>query len=130
MENFETKNISFDYESLRQEIADLKAAEMAKKEKGSKDYNPHFDNIEPAVLTGEDLNIYKEYKDGTLTLERFLEYQKKFHGVDNEKDPRINFMAWIGNATTAPEWIKKWYPEVYEKYFEKKNKKKGGVPPH
>jgi len=123
MENIETKNFSPDlpdYEFLRQEIADLKVGEMLKKEKDKMNYNPHFDNIDPAVLTTQDLNIYKEYKEGTLSLEKFLDYKKNFRGIENEDDPRLNFMAWLNNGTSAPEWIKKWYPEVYKSHFEGK----------
>jgi len=44
-----------------------------------------------------NLNIYKEYKEGTLTLEKFLDYKEIFRKIENEDDPRLNFMAWLAN---------------------------------
>jgi len=116
------KNKEIDYEFLRQEIADLKTGEMLKKEKNPMNYNPHFDNIDPAVLTAQDLSIYKEYKEETLTLEKFFDYRKTFRKIEDEDNPRLNFMAWLNNRTSEPEWIKKWYPEVYKAHFEGKIK--------
>ncbi len=127
MENFETKNLS-DYEPLRQEIAVLKAEEMAKKEKDPKNYNPHFDDISPDDLTTHGLDIYKEYKDGTLNLEKFLEYQKSFRGIENGHDPNLNFMAWLANKTSTREWIKKWQPEIYKAHFENKDRQQENAP--
>jgi len=121
----EINPIPFDYEVLRQEITDLKAEEMAKKAKrqAGENYDPHFDRIESTALTLEDLEIYKEYKEGTLTLEKFLQYKKALEEIENKNDPRLCFMAWLANATSAIEWIKKWHLEIYKKHFEGKNKK-------
>jgi hypothetical protein len=107
MENFESKEKQINFEKLRQEIADLKTVELKKKEE-KKQYNPHFDNIEPGVLTEEDLDKYQKYLDGTLTKEEFLQYQSNFRGVEDENDPRLNFMAWLTNKITTREWLKKW----------------------
>jgi len=124
MENIETQEFipELDYEASRQEIANLKAEEMAKKEKDPLNYNPHFDDINPDDLGTRALDIYKEYKDGTLSLEKFLEYQKSFQGIENIHDSNFNFMAYMANKTSTREWIKKWQPEIYKKHFEHRDK--------
>ena len=55
------------------------------------------DNLNLYIVDSLNLNIYKEYKEGTLTLEKFLDYKEIFRKIENEDDPRLNFMAWLAN---------------------------------
>ena len=51
--NLESQKQEIDYEALRQEIAALKKAELDKP--AGEYHNPHFDEIDPALLIVDDL---------------------------------------------------------------------------
>jgi len=64
-------------ELFREKIAMIKAIEMAKKKKSKgKDYNPHFDDINPEDLTEDDCEIYKKFEDGSMASEDLEKYRK------------------------------------------------------
>ncbi len=111
MESFEQKKTELDI--FREEIAEMKKIEMEKKEQQEK-YNPHFNEIEPNTLIEEDLDIYKKCSTGSLKKEEFLKYQSQFREIKDNKDPRFNFMAWLGNKLNTLEWYKRWNPEFYK----------------
>jgi len=71
-------------ELFREKIAMIKAIEMAKKKKSKgKDYNPHFDDINPEDLTEDDCEIYKKFEDGSMASEDLEKYRKSvFSKID------------------------------------------------
>lgn len=101
------------YEKLRQEIAEVQEFELNNKKNGFK-YNPHFDGIKPEELTNEDLEIFKRFKEGTLTRGEFTKYQSSFW--ENSGNQRGIFMAWVANKLSSKEWAERWKKEdSYEK---------------
>ncbi len=62
---------------FREKIAAIKTVEMVKKGKNKgKNYNPHFDDINPEDLIEEDCEIYEKFKGGSMTLEDLEKYRK------------------------------------------------------
>jgi hypothetical protein len=120
-------------EQLRSELQALKDEEIKKKVawKESKEsgpaYNLHFDDINPFELLEEDLRIFGKFKDKSLTLEEFqqyresiIEYSKKYHKMEDVlRDSRCNFQAWLGNQVSTKEWLEKWYPDTFGRFYRK-----------
>jgi hypothetical protein len=107
---------------LRQEIADLKAGELKKKEK-KQEYNPHFEEIDPIDLLNQDLTIYRKFKEKSLAKEEFMEYQSGFKLLSENKQniSRSYLMAFISNQLVKIE-NQEWFdPKNYKemmKYYE------------
>lgn len=112
-------------ESFREEIRKIKEEELRKEKEGEK-FDPHWRIIDPSDLTEEDMEIWKKFKDDTLTPEDHEKYsesigeyiKKKYGSVPNGKkereerlkkvlkDSRVTFLAYLNNKL-MPRWWKK-----------------------
>ncbi len=104
----EQKEVTSD-EILREEIREIKETEAEKQKRGEQ-FDLHFEDINPTDLTSDDLEIYRKFKEKTLTLKEFRQYQATFMHKGKE-DSRSDFAAWLGNQFTTPEWLKFWGKE-------------------
>ena len=116
------EQVNEELEELRREIAELKKTESLKNERR----NPHFDDIDPAELKKEDLEIYKKIKKKTLTKEEFQKYLSNFKRRENfftgAGDSRLNFAGLLVNLTSSSEWLEKWDKEGYQERLEAQEK--------
>jgi len=100
---------------FREEIGDIKTGEMEKKkewearEKTGEAYNPHFDIIDPGLLSGAEMEIYEKFKKGED--DEFANLREealaRFKGRDVENDPEYKsahaFLMYLGNIVNARE---------------------------
>lgn len=105
-------------EKFRQKLSEMKAAEMAKKEKGE-EYDPHWDYINPEDFTDEqavyDAEILKKFQEKTLTFDEFNDARNEVSmslpkdGKDHSEDSRPNFYYYLTNKTASSrKWRKLW----------------------
>lgn len=90
--------------SFRKEIQQIKDAEMAKKAEGRKDYNPHFETIDPQELGEREYEAYRSYKNGALKVDHFCELREKTNEAHQDKPiPRSIRMFWgfLGNEMAS-----------------------------
>lgn len=110
-------------EILRKEIADIKKAELEKKEKGEI-HDPHFEEFDPTDLSDDDLGLYQRLKDGQLTTDIVREIQGGFRYSQADYQKKISenirpmpeklpqakynnyFLAWIVNKAIDMEYKK------------------------
>ncbi len=119
MEKIEEKlNNEPDFESLRQKVAEIQKEEMIKKEKGEY-YDPHFDFINPEILTEEDLIIFDKFLKKILTREEFENY--RVPGTIN--DPRLEFRGFLGNKLGLVDNLKWFNPKDFETWEKAKKRK-------
>jgi len=109
-------------ESFEKEKSPLELFKEEIKEIKKKEYDPHFDDINPEELTGEDKIIYEKFKDGSMTFKDFSDYRQNIisdverRGVEGLTDSRNNFFAWITNQISKSEtWMEKFAKEKREK---------------
>lgn len=113
--NIEQNQEQFNDEILREEVHQIEEAEIAKKEKGGYG-NPHFTNWDKKVtddLTGADFNIYRLFKNKSLSLGELKKYQKELEGLELSHE-RKRFMGYIVDQLSRPENLKWFDPENYE----------------
>ncbi|MFY9462092.1 MAG: hypothetical protein WAP51_02730 [Candidatus Sungiibacteriota bacterium] len=95
-------------EAFRQEMRELKEAEMKKKEEwesrghAGAAYDPHFGDIEPGLLTDKDRVIWHKVKNQTLTREELEQYRQELAeefktASPEEKKSRGTFQAMAVN---------------------------------
>jgi len=108
------------------EIERIKEKEMLKKKEWEENnergeaYEIHFDEIDPEELTEEDCDIYNKFKDDTLTLKGFLEYEQSiletFKGkglaVEPTAEDRAMYEKFKAENITRDEWLDYWQERV------------------
>ncbi len=67
-----------------------------------------IEGIDASQLTDADLSIFAGYKDGTLALGRFREYQNFFINVE-DKTPSKIFCGWLADRLMTKEWQDKFF---------------------
>lgn len=83
MENIENNRNS------REQPAFLISEAKRKKEEGSKDYEPHFADIDNAdSLSDEAINLFGKYNRHDLTEQELIEFEKKIYARDQKE---LNF---------------------------------------
>lgn len=83
---------------FREEIQELQTKEKVGGE------TVHFEALDVAELTGEDMKMWERYKDRTLTEEDFEKYKESVLKGGNKS--RQYFVGFLANKLT-PEWLKK-----------------------
>lgn len=102
LEQSHTRKQLEEEEELRLEIGEMVAGEIKNKNNSEK-YNPALIVVDQKLLRGSDLEIYKRFKNKTLTKDEFLEYEKEIidEKNSNPEDPiaisRDNFQAYLSN---------------------------------
>ncbi len=104
-------------DNFRNEIIGIKDGEMKKKEeweaRGQKGetYNPHFDIINPELLSGAEMGIYEKFKSGGLDNKKFGVLRgdalSRFSEDDVETNPEHKsahaFLMYLSNIIHAQE---------------------------
>lgn len=111
LEQSHTRKQLEEEEGLRSEIGEMVAGEIKNKNNSEK-YNPALIATDPKLLKGSDLEIYKRFKNKTLTRSEFLEFEKEIMDEKNSdpEDPmaisRDNFQAYLGNRISLLDNLK------------------------
>lgn len=103
---------------LRQKIADIKAAEMERKNIG-REYNFHFNFIDSDKLADEDLEIFVKFRNKTLKKNEFTIWR---NSVADDSSSWY-FSAWMGGKLQERENMEWFDPVGYGKlmaYLRKK----------
>ncbi len=97
-------------------LSTFRTAEIGKK-KTEETYDQHFDDIDPKLLTMEDLTIFHKFLTKRLTYDDLAQHKEKiFRGRPSSKR-RISSMAlngWISNYLSNPEQLKWFDPHRFE----------------
>lgn len=110
-ENFEQKS---ELHLFREKIARLKEEEEQARATGQSTTR-HLRDLDPMLLTEEDMAIYRRWQEGTLPLEEFSAHKNKVVNHDRNANSG-EFLAYISN-----KWMRE-ERERFSKQQEEKNK--------
>lgn len=111
------------FEEIRAKISELVDVEKIKKENNEPVYNATLAEVDPEVLEEEDLEIFEDFLNHTLTIESFGKYKEKNEFFDPEKpdkkmERRGIFVGYLNNALMRPENLKWYDPEEYKQFVD------------
>jgi hypothetical protein len=98
-ENFEQKS---ELDLFREKIAQLKKDEEEARRRGESTTR-HLRDLDPMLLTEEDMNIYHQWQEGSLLLDEFNAHRNKI--INHDKNANSGeFLAYIGNRMMKETW--------------------------